>query len=91
MAVYVDPLMGCVPTARWRFTKSCHLVADSLEELHEFAGQLGLKRGWFQSKSRVAHYDLTENKRKQAIVLGAIELSRREFADKFLPRAKREP
>lgn len=36
-----------------------HLVSDqSLDELHRFAGALGLRRAWFQNH-RIPHYDLT--------------------------------
>jgi hypothetical protein len=73
MSVYVDSLGFCVPNARWRYTESCHLVADSLEELHSFATRLGLKREWFQDK-RLPHYDLTKGKRALAVRLGAVEI-----------------
>jgi hypothetical protein len=56
------------------FTDGVHLVSDkSLEELHEFAQKLGLKRHWFQGGKRAhPHYDLTtQRKVNQAIELGA--------------------
>ncbi len=49
--------------------------ADSIPELHQFAKRLGLRRAWFQPHPRHPHYDLTPNKREQAIKLGAIEKS----------------
>ncbi len=88
MAVYVDPLMNCVPNKDWRWSKSCHLVADSLEELHKFAQRIGMKRSWFQATSRVPHYDLNVGRRKKAIELGVIELSRKEFVERFLRKEK---
>jgi len=72
--IYVDSLRSCIPNPKWRWNKSCHLFADSLEELHEFALKLGLKRSYFQSKSIVPHYDLTENKRREAVMKGAREV-----------------
>ncbi|MBW8017094.1 MAG: DUF4031 domain-containing protein [Planctomycetes bacterium] len=78
MSVYVDSMKPCVPTNYWRYNKSCHLVADSVPELHRFADQLGLKKSWFQEKSS-PHYDLTEGMRAKAVELGAIELSIIEF------------
>lgn len=36
---------------------TCHLVADTVGELHEAAAKLGLKREWFQEAS-YPHYDL---------------------------------
>ena len=36
----------------------CHMVSDrSVEELHAFASEMGLRRGWFQG-GRHPHYDL---------------------------------
>lgn len=83
MAVYVDELRTCIPNQNWQWTKSCHMVADSIDELHAFATALGLKRSWFQcpasGKTRIAHYDLTQGKRSEAIALGATVIDRREF------------
>jgi hypothetical protein len=31
-----------------------------------------LKREWFQEREKLPHYDLTRNKRREAIKLGAI-------------------
>ena len=66
MAVYVDDEQ--IP---WRGKLWCHLVADTLPELHEFASQLGLRRTWFQSKSLYPHYDVTTSVRDRALALGA--------------------
>jgi hypothetical protein len=74
MSVYVDRLLPCVPNKNWPYDKSCHLIADSLNELHEFALKLGLKKEWFQDHKKHPHYDLTEGMRKKAIQLGAIEI-----------------
>jgi hypothetical protein len=40
-----------------RQSVTCHLVADTIEELHEAAANLGLKREWYQATS-YPHYDL---------------------------------
>lgn len=66
MATYVDNEQ--IP---WRGKLWCHLVADSLDELHAFAVQLGLRRAWFQSKSAFPHYDVTLTVRERALQLGA--------------------
>ena len=72
MAVYVDVIRGCVPTPGWPWSKSCHLWADSEEELHALAARIGLRREWAQrSRTGVVHYDLTPKKRAQAIRAGA--------------------
>jgi hypothetical protein len=75
MSVYVDDIAVCVKNKKWRWPKACHLVADSVDELHKFADRLGLKRSWFQHGT-IPHYDLTENMRRKAVKLGAIEIDR---------------
>ncbi len=72
--VYVDALRDY----GWRLGKSCHLVADSDDELHAFAARVGMKRAWFQPKS-TPHYDLTASRRAKAVALGAVELDRSGF------------
>lgn len=84
MSVYVDPLFNAPQyrksaNERWEWKQACHLRADTEKELHAFASRLGLKREWFQSKSK-PHYDLTANKRRQAVKFGAIEISHQELA-----------
>lgn len=78
MSVYVDDAfisarVGRI-TAKW-----CHMTADTLEELHEMAEKIGMRREWFQDK-RIPHYDLVESRRSRAIELGAIEVNTRERA-----------
>lgn len=68
MAVYVDNER--IP---WRGRCWCHLVADSLEELHVFAATLGLKRTWFQSRASYPHYDVTTAVRDRALRLGTLQ------------------
>lgn len=72
MSVYVDDIK--IP---WRGMIMSHMTADSVDELHEFAAKLGLKRAWAQlpPEHSVPHYDVSEGKRQQAIRLGAIEES----------------
>ena len=50
------------------------MTADSVEELHEFAQAIGVKRHWFErSRKGVPHYDLCEEKRSWALAMGAVE------------------
>jgi hypothetical protein len=83
MAVYVDKLCDY----RWRHGPSCHLIADSIEELIQFAVSIGLRREWYQPKSS-PHFDLTADARAAAVRSGAVELTNREFVKKL--RALRE-
>lgn len=81
MPAYVD-------TAHWEWRGKvwCHLLADTLTELHAFAQQLGLRREWFQAESKYPHYDLTIHMRDRAIHLGAVEADNRTIcaiADKL--------
>lgn len=80
MAVYVDELLHTklhVRTSSWKWPMYCHLMADTEEELEECARTLKLNRSW----RRHDHYDLTVNKRKQAINAGAIEITSREMVE----------
>lgn len=77
--LYVDRIQN----RGWRYGKSCHLIGDTLEELHAFAIRLGMRREWFQDKPGKPHYDLTEARRTEAVRLGAVELSNREFITKL--------
>jgi hypothetical protein len=82
MTVYVDDMrmkatVGNI-TARWS-----HLIADTPEELHEFAQKIGLRRAWFQEgkgnpgsyAAESWHYDVTDGIRARAIQHGAKAVS----------------
>ncbi len=80
MSVYVDIIMPCIPNKNWPYKQACHLLADSVSELHRFAETLGLKKQWLQwKKGSVPHFDLTPSMRKKAVKQGAIEISNSEF------------
>ena len=74
MSVYVD-------TARHPFRGyiMCHMIADSLDELHAMADKIGMERRWFQAPPKASHphYDIPESKRAKALVLGAREVCQR--------------
>lgn len=72
MTTYVDEFRVWAPTSVRCFKAgSSHLTADSVRELHWFAGRIGLRREWFQDGS-TPHYDLTEKRRAAALREGAI-------------------
>jgi hypothetical protein len=79
MSVYVDPLFNHGGSATFRWKHSCHMYADTLQELHAMAAAIGMKRAWFQDHPRLPHYDLVERRRVAAVKLGAIEHSRKEM------------
>ena len=70
--VYVDCLRKVRPSVSWPYTTACHLIADTGDELAEFAIKIGLKLKWFQNHPKHPHFDLTARMRKKAIVAGAI-------------------
>lgn len=72
MTIYVDN-----EQISWRGKLWCHLVANSLAELHEFATKLGLRHTWFQARSGYPHYDITISMRDKALALGALMGDRR--------------
>ncbi|MDZ4268176.1 MAG: DUF4031 domain-containing protein [Mycobacterium sp.] len=92
MTVYVDDAR--IPARVGRFSSTwSHLFADTEDELQEFASRLRLRRSWFHDPTKTGkpfkaipgsraaqnwHYDVTEGKRRQAVALGAVEVSSRE-------------
>lgn len=77
MSVYVDE--GKYPLGRM---KMCHMLADTVEELHEMADKIGLKRKWFQNEEgSTPHYDICQAKRMIALQNGAIEADRRKVVE----------
>lgn len=58
----------------------CHLVADTEEELHNFALTIGLKREWYQCKpNKIPHYDVSLLKRALAVQRGAKEITQKQL------------
>jgi len=81
MTVYVDDYQ-----AKYGRMVMCHMMADTLEELHEMADKIGIKRKWFQDKPRFPHYDICKAKREMAIKNGAMEITSRGMILKFRER-----
>jgi hypothetical protein len=77
MTVYVD-------SSRNEFGRMimCHMLADTLKELHAMADKIGLQRKWYQSPDKVSfpHYDLSLTRRALAVSAGAKELTRQELS-----------
>lgn len=72
MAVYVDHA-----NILFKGKHRHHMTADSLEELHAFAAQVGIKSCWFHRGTRHPHYDVTTDQRAKAIAAGAEEVDTR--------------
>jgi hypothetical protein len=86
VALYVDDAIW-----RWQGLQWAHLLADSIDDLHRFAADLGINRLSYQGPPRtsVPHYDLTAYERRRAIARGAIACSRHEIVV-VLRRARSE-
>lgn len=87
MPVYVDQIVDYRASispqlARRAGSKFCHMTADTLEELHEMADKIGMRREWFQPAARLhhCHYDLVPSRRARAVALGAVEVKAMEHA-----------
>ena len=63
--VYVDNAFVKRLGRQW-----CHLLADSVEELHEFAATVGLSRRAFHHDARIPHYDITAKQRLLMLTKG---------------------
>lgn len=68
MTVYVD-------NARHRYGRMimCHMIADTEQELHDFAARIGIARRHYQGD----HYDICLQKKALARQYGAIEVTTR--------------
>lgn len=79
MTVYVDDFRA--PYGRMVMS---HMWSDDEDALHDMARRIGVARKWYQGD----HYDVCQSKRRQAIELGAVEISARELARKVVARRR---
>lgn len=77
--VYVDELCEWGGSATFRWKISCHMWADSVEELVAFAKRIGLKAEWLQTPNRRPHFDLNASRRAAAVKAGAVEATRAQL------------
>jgi len=74
MAIYVDNVRIPHRGKLW-----CHMVADTLEELHNFARKLNIPRQGFHVEASYPHYDITVELREEALLLGAMMGNRKQI------------
>ena len=74
MTVYVDDMR-----AKFGRMVMCHMLADTIDELHAMADTIGVARKWFQSSASSPHYDIALSKRSLAVAAGAQEITRQEL------------
>ena len=84
MAVYVDGAQN-----QFGRMKMCHMVADTIEELHAMADEIGMKRAWYQDNPDHPHYDLSKTRRALAVQHGAIEIDNRQLVE-LIRKQRRE-
>lgn len=83
MSVYVDDMR-----AGYGRMVMCHMLADTDDELHAMAAQIGVARRWHQkARTPHSHYDVCLAKRQSAVRAGAIEIDRARLGE--IIRAKR--
>lgn len=75
MTVYVDDMRA--PYGRLIM---CHMIADTLAELHAMADRIGIARKWFQNVASGPHYDIALSKRALAVQYGARQITLRQCA-----------
>lgn len=91
MSVYVDELRSAPPRAPRCFRDgACHMTADTLDELHEMARRIGMRREWFQDHPLAPHYDLTLRRRAHALTHGALFRFAKEQARQRIRLRKRQ-
>ncbi len=84
MTVYIDtlkkyPLEGKSSQVQRVFANgSCHMWADTLQELLMMADLIGLQRSWLQHPKGFPHFDLNESRRSTAIRYGVVVKSLRD-------------
>lgn len=83
MTVFVDDMFK-YPMGQYRRMKMSHMIADTEEELHAMAAQIGVARRWYQGD----HYDICIAKREKAIVFGAKEVTMKELGCMVMVRRK---
>ncbi len=80
MSVYLDPMVDRGRRIGRAGPSWCHMIADTLDELHAMADRIGMQRRWFQGDASTPHYDLgTAGMRDRAIAAGAIACDRAMF------------
>ena len=76
MAIYVDFM--CI---EYKGYKWCHMLADNLQELHEFAALIEVDKRLFHRNASYPHYDVTVQMRILALENGAIAADRKKIIE----------
>jgi Protein of unknown function (DUF4031) len=79
MTVYVDNPIYTRPGVKKPRKRYAHMVADSLQELAQFAAKIGVKPHFFHNSS-MAHFDINQDQHAIALQNGAKLVSSKEIA-----------
>ncbi len=60
-----------------------HMAADSLDELHQMAKNIGVSKRHFQDKPGKPHYDVCKQNKLKAISFGATEIDDRKIIELY--------
>jgi hypothetical protein len=94
VTVYVDDmrLQATVPNGTRKVTgRWSHLMADTEEELIQFAEELGMNPRWIQHRGTPdVHFDVVDSRRLQALRMGAVSLPCRSAAWMAFFKAQRD-
>ena len=75
--IYVDKL-----EIKFKGMIMCHMIADTEEELLEFAKSIGLNSRYLQKAGTYkSHFDVSKSKKELAIKKGAKLIGRKELVD----------
>lgn len=89
MSVYLSSLVPTIKSFQWPYKSAAKLIADTNEELHNFAQKIGLERVWFQDHPELPHYDLNWSKAELAVKKGALPIDRRSLVQRIRLLRKR--
>jgi len=79
MTIYIDKAEW-VTKAKNPRKQYAHMISDtSLEELHFFAAQMGIKRHFFHQSRACKHYDISGEQIQKVLSAGAYEVSSKEI------------
>ena len=84
MSTYVDDAF--IP---YGYMKMCHMMSDTISELHAMANRIGISQKYFQD-GKHPHYDVCMTKRKLAISLGAIPVTSKKLVYMSVERRNNE-
>ena len=76
MAIYVDFMQIEFKGYKW-----CHMLADTLQELHDFAALIEVDKRLFHQNASYPHYDVTVQMLETALKYGATAADRKKIIE----------